>query len=161
MSAPAGGAPEVQAPVPEVGSGRGGVGGGQVPNSTEPQQPTGTPTAPQATVAPTPVAPIVAPPPLGERGQQDAAELELRALLRGEHITGRVSIPDAKAGNLIQPEGRDWRAFHNRTLTWVAAIAVLGMAGLLAAVLPVPRADPHRRGLVRPHPACASSCSSG
>ncbi|MDN3566122.1 formate dehydrogenase subunit gamma [Paeniroseomonas aquatica] len=129
--APAGGAPEVQAPVPEVGSGRGGVGGGQVPNSTEPQQPTGTPTAPQATVAPTPVAPIVAPPPLGERGQQDAAELELRALLRGEHISGRVSIPDAKSGNLIQPEGREWRAFHNRTLTWVAAIAVLGMAGLL------------------------------
>lgn len=129
--APAGGAPEVQAPVPEVGEGRGGVGGGQVPNSTEPMQPTGTPTAPQPTVAPTPVAPIVAPPPLGDRGQQDAAELELRALLRGEHISGRVSIPDAASANLIQPEGREWRAFHNRTLTWVAAVAVLGMAGLL------------------------------
>ncbi|SDB70245.1 formate dehydrogenase subunit gamma [Belnapia rosea] len=72
------------------------------------------------------------PQPLGDRGQPDAAELEMRALLRGEPIHGRISIPDAKAANLIQPEGREWRAFHNRTLAWVGGIAVLGMLGLLA-----------------------------
>ena len=71
------------------------------------------------------------PQPLGDRGQPDAAEIEMRALLRGEPIHGRISIPDAKAANLIQPEGREWRAFHNRTLAWVGGIAVLGMLGLL------------------------------
>ncbi|MDB5372924.1 MAG: fdoI, partial [Belnapia sp.] len=95
--------------------------------------PTGAAVAPPpATAAPTPVNPIVAPQPFGDRGQQDAAELELQAQLRGERIAGRVTIPDAKSANLIQPEGRAWRVFHNRTLTWVGAIAVLGMLGLLA-----------------------------
>jgi formate dehydrogenase subunit gamma len=71
------------------------------------------------------------PQPLGDRGQPDAAELEMRALLRGAPIAGRITIPDAKAANLIQPEGQQWRAFHNRTLAWVGGIAVLGMLGLL------------------------------
>jgi formate dehydrogenase subunit gamma len=65
------------------------------------------------------------------RGQADAAELELQSRLRGEPITGRVSIPDSQAATLVQPEGREWRAFHNRTLAWVGGIAVLGMLALL------------------------------
>ncbi|MBL6456727.1 formate dehydrogenase subunit gamma [Belnapia sp. T6] len=139
----AGGAPEVQAPVPEVGAGRGGVGAGQVPATTEPQRPTGQPAAPQPAVAPRPAAPIIAPAPLGDRGQPDAAELELQAALRGERIAGRISIPDPKAANLIQPEGRDWRAFHNRTLAWIGGIAVLGMLGILALFYLI-------RGRIRP-----------
>ena len=71
------------------------------------------------------------PQPLGDRGQPDAAELEMRALLRGEPIAGRISIPDAQAAKLIQPEGQQWRAFHNRTLAWIGGVAVLGMAALL------------------------------
>jgi hypothetical protein len=74
-----------------------------------------------------------APVPFNDRGQLSAAELELQAALKGERISGRVSIPDPAARNLIQPEGRDWRAFHNRTLAWIGGVAVLGMLGLLAA----------------------------
>jgi formate dehydrogenase subunit gamma len=135
--APPAGTPEIQAPVPEVGPGRGGQPAGQVPESTEQgDRPTGTPapaaaeavTAPQArqpsTTAPTP-------PPFSDRGPS-AEELELQAALRGERITGRITIPDARAATLIQPEGQDWRTFHNRTLTLVGGIAVLGMLAILA-----------------------------
>jgi len=61
-----------------------------------------------------------------------ADELELQKALGGGRIAGRVSIPDAQSASLIQPEGRDWRDFHNRTLTWVGGVAVLGMLGILA-----------------------------
>ncbi|QYU66701.1 formate dehydrogenase subunit gamma [Leptolyngbya sp. 15MV] len=60
-----------------------------------------------------------------------AEELELQKALQGGRIAGRVSIPDAQSASLIQPEGRDWRAFHNVTLTWVGGIAVLGMLGIV------------------------------
>ncbi len=61
-----------------------------------------------------------------------ADELELMKALNGGRIAGRVSIPDAQSASLIQPEGREWRDFHNKTLTWVGGIAVLGMLGILA-----------------------------
>jgi len=48
-------------------------------------------------------------------------------------IRGRGTIPDAKSYNLEQPAGRDWRSFHEVTLPWIGAIAILGM--LLALVL--------------------------
>lgn len=135
--APAAGAPEIQAPVPEVGAGRGSQPAGQVPESTaQGDAPTGTPasaaagavTAPQArqpsNVPPTPA-------PFSDRGQLSAEEMELQAALRGERIGGRITIPDRQAATLIQPEGRDWREFHNRTLTWVGGVAVLGMLAIL------------------------------
>jgi formate dehydrogenase subunit gamma len=125
------GAPELQAPVPETQS-AGENQQRQAPNSTAPQQPTGTPTAPQPTVAPEPVAPIPAPGPLGNQGQLSAEEQELEAALKNQRIQGRISIPNQTAGTLVQPAGRDWRVFHNRTLTWTGGIAVLGTAGLLA-----------------------------
>ncbi len=50
-----------------------------------------------------------------------------------QQLQGRVSIPDAKSGTLIQPAGRDWRAFHQETLPLIGAIAILGM--LIALVL--------------------------
>ena len=33
-----------------------------------------------------------------------------------DRVTGRVTIPDARAGTLIQPEGREWRQFQQTTL---------------------------------------------
>lgn len=49
-----------------------------------------------------------------------------------DRITGRVTIPDQRAATLIQPEGREWRAYHERTLRWLGAIVILGMLALLA-----------------------------
>lgn len=60
-----------------------------------------------------------------------ADELAIQALLRGETVHGRITIPDQRAANLIQPQGREWREFHNVTLAWVGGVAVLGMLALL------------------------------
>ncbi|WP_245906094.1 formate dehydrogenase subunit gamma [Teichococcus aestuarii] len=124
------GSSEVQAPVPEVQS-AGETGQRQVPNSADPEQPTGTPAAPQPQVAPTPVQPIPAPPPLGNRNLS-AEELELQSALTGRRITGIVSIPDDKLAVLVQPEGRDWRAFRNSTMMWIGGVAILGVLAVLA-----------------------------
>jgi formate dehydrogenase subunit gamma len=48
-----------------------------------------------------------------------------------DKTVGIVSIPDAKAAVLVQPEGREWRDFRTVILRWGAAIAILGMAALL------------------------------
>lgn len=44
---------------------------------------------------------------------------------------GRVTIPDGKAAILQQPQGRDWRVFHEGWLPWIAGLAVLGMLAAL------------------------------
>jgi formate dehydrogenase subunit gamma len=49
-----------------------------------------------------------------------------------EILSGRVSIPDGRAGNLIQPAGKDFRAFHQDTLPKIGAFLILGMLGVLA-----------------------------
>lgn len=72
-----------------------------------------------------------APVPLTDRNQVSAEELELQRALQGGTIAGRISIPDQKLSNLIQPQGQSWRDFHNRTLYTVGAVAVLGMLGIL------------------------------
>jgi len=46
-------------------------------------------------------------------------------------IQGRGIIPDRKSYTLEQPEGRDWRHFHEVTLRWIGAVAILGILGLL------------------------------
>lgn len=48
-------------------------------------------------------------------------------------IQGRGIIPDTKSYTLEQPAGRDWRHFHEVTLRWIGAVAILGMLGLLVA----------------------------
>jgi formate dehydrogenase subunit gamma len=58
--------------------------------------------------------------------------MEVQALLRGNQIQGRITIPDDRAATLIQPVGREWREFHNVTLAWVGGIAVLGMLAILS-----------------------------
>ncbi len=68
----------------------------------------------------------------------------LNALKEGDKISGRISIPDAMAANLIQPAGRDWRDFHRSKLPIVGSVAILGMLVLLASFFAV-------RGRIRIH----------
>ncbi|MBV1797169.1 formate dehydrogenase subunit gamma [Siccirubricoccus sp. G192] len=126
------GAPEVQAPVPEVGDGRGGQPAGQPPATTEQAPPTGAPAPAVAPVAPAAQPARPAPATDALRGEISAEELGLQRALQGGRIEGRITIPDRQAASLIQPEGREWRVFHNRTLAWTGGIAVLGMLGVLA-----------------------------
>src|SRR5712675_2162504 len=46
-------------------------------------------------------------------------------------ISGRCTIPDQKACTIEQPAGRDWRHFHEVTLRWIGAAAILGVLALL------------------------------
>ncbi|MDB5641728.1 MAG: formate dehydrogenase subunit gamma [Hyphomicrobiales bacterium] len=66
---------------------------------------------------------------------KDAVQEEqlLNQLKQGDRLSGRVSIPDPKAASLIQPQGQDWRNFHQNRLPLIGGIAILGM--LLALVL--------------------------
>jgi formate dehydrogenase subunit gamma len=59
-----------------------------------------------------------------------------------QQLQGRVSIPDQKSGTLIQPAGRSWREFHEVTLRWIGAIAIIGMLAVLVIFYLV-------RGMVR------------
>jgi formate dehydrogenase subunit gamma len=59
-----------------------------------------------------------------------------------DRISGRCTIPDQKACTIEQPAGRDWRHFHQVTLRWIGAIAILGMLVLLVGFYLV-------RGMVR------------
>jgi formate dehydrogenase subunit gamma len=56
---------------------------------------------------------------------------EDRLLNELAQISGRCTLPDQKACMLEQPAGRDWRRFHQVTLPWIGAIAILGMLALL------------------------------
>ena len=61
-----------------------------------------------------------------------AQSVKERELLKElNKIQGRSSLPDARTQVLEQPAGRDWRQFHQVTLRWVAAIAILGMLAVL------------------------------
>jgi formate dehydrogenase subunit gamma len=57
-------------------------------------------------------------------------------------ISGRCTIPDQKACTIEQPAGRDWRHFHEVTLRWIGAVAVIGTLALLVLFYLV-------RGMVR------------
>src|SRR6266550_8724708 len=72
--------------------------------------------------------------PTAEAVQEDKL---LNALKEGDKISGRISIPDVNAANLIQPAGRDWRDFHRSKLPIVGGVAILGMLALLAIFLMV------------------------
>jgi formate dehydrogenase subunit gamma len=72
--------------------------------------------------------------PTAEAVQEDKL---LKALKEGDKISGRISIPDTNAANLIQPGGRDWRDFHRSKLPIIGGVAILGMVALLAIFLMV------------------------
>jgi formate dehydrogenase subunit gamma len=57
-------------------------------------------------------------------------------------IQGRGTIPDTKSYTIEHPAGRDWRHFHEVTLHWIGAVAILGMVVLLVVFYLV-------RGMVR------------
>jgi formate dehydrogenase subunit gamma len=60
---------------------------------------------------------------------QSVKEKELLKEL--QRIQGRGTLPDTRTQVIEQPEGRNWRQFHQVTLRWIGAIALLGMLALL------------------------------
>lgn len=68
--------------------------------------------------------------------QTPADEAALLQQLKGAPVTGRVSIPDAKSGVLIQPQGRDWRQISQGAVKsaggWLLAITVIALAAFMA-----------------------------
>lgn len=71
-------------------------------------------------------APTAAPNPQAESVNEDML------FKQNSRIDGRVSIPDERSRFLIQPQGRDWRVFHEVTMPWIAGLAILGMLLALA-----------------------------
>src|SRR4051812_19423472 len=72
--------------------------------------------------------------PTAESVQEDQL---LKGLKEGDKISGRITIPDAMAANLIQPAGRDWRDFQRSKLPVIGGVAILGMLAVLAIFLMV------------------------
>src|SRR5216684_8665710 len=63
-----------------------------------------------------------------------ASSVKEDQLLRQLHrVEGRCTIPDQKACVIEQPQGRDWRRFHEITLRWIGSISILGLLVLLVA----------------------------
>jgi formate dehydrogenase subunit gamma len=72
--------------------------------------------------------------PAGSLPNPTADSVNEEQLFKQERkIDGRITIPDQRAANLIQPQGREWRAFHERWLPWIAGTLILGM--LIALIL--------------------------
>jgi formate dehydrogenase subunit gamma len=77
-----------------------------------------------------------APAPAGQinpTAQSVTEQQLLNALRQGsaQEVGGRISIPDQKASTLIRPAGREWQAFHQGTMHWIGAVAIIGMLVLL------------------------------
>jgi formate dehydrogenase subunit gamma len=47
-------------------------------------------------------------------------------------IRGRITIPDSKAAVLEQPQGREWRGFHENWMPWIGGVVIVAMILLLA-----------------------------
>ena len=60
-----------------------------------------------------------------------AAVKEQQLLQELQRIQGRGTIPDTKSYVLEQPEGREWRQWHEVTLRWITGIVILGILALL------------------------------
>jgi len=72
-----------------------------------------------------------------------AAVKEQQLLQELQRIQGRGTIPDTKSYVLEQPEGREWRQWHEVTLRWIGGIVILGMLAILVIFYLV-------RGRIRP-----------
>jgi formate dehydrogenase subunit gamma len=86
-------------------------------------------------------APAVAQQP-GAVNPTASAVKEDQLLREFNRISGHCTLPDQKACTIEQPAGRDWRQFHQVTLPWISAIAILGMLALLVVFYLI-------RGMVR------------
>jgi formate dehydrogenase subunit gamma len=80
----------------------------------------------------------VAPPASAQQRNPDAsvnptasAVKENQLLQELKRIQGRGTIPDTRSYTIEQPAGRDWRHFHEVTLRWIGAIAMVGVFVLL------------------------------
>jgi formate dehydrogenase subunit gamma len=61
-----------------------------------------------------------------------ASSVNEQQLLREmNRIQGRGTLPDVKSEVIEHPAGRDWRQFHQVTLRWIGAIAILGVAAAI------------------------------
>ena len=60
-----------------------------------------------------------------------SAVKEQQLLNELSRIQGRGTIPDVKSYVLEHPAGREWRQWHEVTLRWIGAIAVLGALALI------------------------------
>ncbi len=67
--------------------------------------------------------------PGGFAGSLDGAEM-WRAVRKG--VRGTVTIPDAKAAQLVQSDGDTWRAAKNGPLSQAGGWTLLGMIGIIA-----------------------------
>src|SRR3979411_2434630 len=61
----------------------------------------------------------------------------LNALKEGDKISGRISIPDVNAANLIQPAARAGRCFQRRKLPVIGGVVIIGMFAALLIFLMV------------------------
>ena len=77
-----------------------------------------------------PTAPAQAQQPSSVNPQAELVK-EQQLLKELSKIQGRGTLPDARSQVIEQPAGRDWRQFHQVTLRWIAAIAILGMLVVL------------------------------
>src|SRR5688572_19935053 len=64
-------------------------------------------------------------------GLTNANDAELLRALQGAR--GNVTIPDQKAGVLIQPQGRNWRQTMEGTVSALGSWLILGMLAILIA----------------------------
>jgi formate dehydrogenase subunit gamma len=71
----------------------------------------------------------------GDSGRNPTADsVNEEALFKtNDKLQGTVTLPDAKASILVQPQGRDYRRFREGWLPWIGGIAILGMLLALAA----------------------------
>jgi formate dehydrogenase subunit gamma len=78
---------------------------------------------------------LVAPPAGAQQptsvNPQASAVKEEQLLQQLQRIQGRGTIPDVKSYVVEQLAGREWREFHNVTLRWIGAVAILGMLAIL------------------------------
>jgi formate dehydrogenase subunit gamma len=74
--------------------------------------------------------PLAAQQPNSVNPTADAVK-EQQLLQQLKRIEGLGSIPDVKSYVIEQPQGREWRQFHEVWLHWIGAIAVLGMLAVL------------------------------
>jgi formate dehydrogenase subunit gamma len=85
--------------------------------------------------------PVAAQQPNSVNPTADAVK-EQQLLDQFKRIQGLGSIPDTKSYVIEQPQGREWRQYHEVWLPWIGTIAMLGMIVLLLIFFLV-------RGMVR------------
>lgn len=70
--------------------------------------------------------------PMGAKPTADSVNEDF-LFKQAPKISGRISIPDSKAANLIQPQGREYQNFREGWLPWIGALVILGMLAVLCA----------------------------